>query len=80
MLSKHQHSKDQLQLIFDLRRDVAHQRYRQTILCGRLDAFFNSLSSELVKSRCLTCNQPYAFSPAWPPPSNDDRNPSSSNV
>jgi hypothetical protein len=44
-------SEERLQLIFALIRDATDKLHRQTILCRRLDSFFNSLSSELVKRR-----------------------------
>jgi hypothetical protein len=65
-------SKDHLQLIFVMRQDATDQIHRQTILCHRLKALFDSPSSKKVKRRCSTCCQPYVFSPQ---PPNGDNNP-----
>lgn len=67
-------SEEGLQLIIALIRDAADKLHRQTILCRRLDSFFNYLSNEPVKRRCPTCNQLYVFSPAWPHPPSGDGN------
>jgi hypothetical protein len=61
-------SKEQLQLIFELRQDVADQLYRQDILSRRLDVFFDSFSSDPVKRRFPTCCHPFTFTLAWPHP------------
>jgi hypothetical protein len=63
-------SVDQLQLIFDMRRDIVDQLFRQEVLNHRLDALFDSLSGELVNRRYPTCCQPFIITPAWqqPPP------------
>jgi hypothetical protein len=71
---------NQLQLIFDLRRDVAEQIFHQDILVCRLDAFFDSFSSEPIKSRCPTYSQYYSFSPSWPHPPNGKNNKDTSSV
>jgi len=71
---------DQLQLIFDLRRDVLEQLFIQDILDHHLDAFFNPFSREPVKRRCPICSHPYAFAPAWPRPPNGNDNKDTSNI
>jgi hypothetical protein len=54
-------SEEHLQLIFEMRRDVAEQLHRQTTLSRRLDVLFDALSSEPAKNRCPTCCQTYVF-------------------
>jgi hypothetical protein len=61
MIPQQSFSVEQLQLIFDLRRDVADQLHCQEILNCRLDMFFDSLSSEPEKRRCPTCCHPFTF-------------------
>jgi len=56
----------QMQLIFDLRRDVADQLHCHEILNHRLNMFFDSLSSEPGKKHCPTCFQPFTFASVLP--------------
>jgi hypothetical protein len=76
----HRFSEEHLQLIFEMRRDMADQLHRQDILSRRLDALFDSLSSEPAKRRCPTCCQPYIFTPARPHSPSVDGNPGSPTV
>jgi hypothetical protein len=52
---------DHLVLIFEMRKDLAEQQHRQSIFNKRLDALYDSLSSEPEKIRCPTCCQPFVF-------------------
>jgi hypothetical protein len=54
-------TEDHLVLIFEMRKDLAEQQHRQSIFNKRLDALYDSLSSEPEKSRCPTCCQPFIF-------------------
>jgi hypothetical protein len=56
-------SQEHLDLIFDMRRDMAEQLHRHTILSSRLDMLFDALSGEPDKRRCSTCAQLFVFAP-----------------
>jgi hypothetical protein len=73
-------SAEHLNLIFEMRRDVADQLHRQETLHHRLDMFFDSLSSEPEKRRCPTCCQPFTFAPVPPSSSSTDGDPGASGV
>jgi hypothetical protein len=48
-------SKEQLQLIFEMRRDATKQLHCQTTLYQCMDILFDALSSAPAKNRCPTC-------------------------
>jgi hypothetical protein len=54
-------TEDHLVLIFEMRRDLAEQQHRQSFFSKRLDALYDSLSSEPEKSHCRRCCQPFTF-------------------
>jgi hypothetical protein len=57
MPSPRRFSEDHLQLIFEMRREMADQLQSQSALSRRLDLLFDSLSNEPAKSHCPTCCQ-----------------------
>jgi len=59
-------SEDQLQLIFDMRRDIADQQFKQQHINQRLDALFEYLSGEPTPGRCPVCRHPFNIVPTWP--------------
>jgi hypothetical protein len=59
--SPHRLMEDHLNMIFDMRRDMANQIQSQCTLIKHLDMFFYSMSSEPVKSRFQTCFHPFSF-------------------
>jgi hypothetical protein len=54
-------TEDHLNMIFEMRRDMADQLHIQHTLNRRLDMLFDSLSSEPTKSRFPTCCQSFSF-------------------
>jgi hypothetical protein len=60
-LNPHCFSKDHLQLIFEMRRNLEDQLYNQSILSRRMDLMFDSLSSAPTQQRCPTCSELFVF-------------------
>jgi hypothetical protein len=54
---------EHLELIFEMRRYMMEQLHRHTLLSSRIDMLFDAFSSTSVKQRCLTCVQPFSFTP-----------------
>jgi hypothetical protein len=56
---------EQLQLVFELRRDVVELLFGVELLNRRLDAFMDTLSGSSNNRRCPACHQPNPFIAPW---------------
>jgi hypothetical protein len=59
---------EHLQLIFEMRWDIADQLHSQTMLSRQLDALFDTLSGKPDSRRCPSCHQPLMLASVWPHP------------
>lgn len=55
---------EQLELVFDLRRQMADQAYHGTLMSQRIDMLYEAFSNAPTKQRCPMCVRLYAL-PAW---------------
>jgi hypothetical protein len=62
---------EQLDLVFDLRSQMADQVYRGTLMHQRIDMLYEAFSNAPTGQRCLTCARPYAL-PTRNGPHNED--------
>jgi hypothetical protein len=62
---------EQLDLVFDLRHQMADQAYRGTLMSQHIDMLYEAFSNAPAKQRCLTCARLYALPARNEMPSED---------